>query len=233
MRRILLVLPLLCLAGASAPADERVFLIAGFDRLRVDGPYRVEVVPGTTARAVAIGEGRALRQLSVRNMGGVLVVSAGPEGWETRAGQALETPVIRIATPTLRAVTVNGGGQVRITGLKTQRAELGLNGSGIIQVDGIEAREVNATVIGGGTVTLAGKTASARIRSTGAGSVQASDLTADQAVIVAESAGETRLNVRYSVQVNAMGLGAVVIAGDAECRIRGTGPVVCAGKVTR
>lgn len=233
MRRVLLALPLPFLAAASAPAEERVFLISGFDRLRIDGPYRVEVVPGTTARAVATGEERSLRQLSVRNLGGVLVVGAGPEGWETRAGQDLATPGIRIATPALRAANVNGGGQLRIAGLKTQRAELGLNGSGTIDVEGVDARELNATVVGGGTVTLSGKAASVRLRSSGAGSIRAEGLTADQAVIVAESAGETRLGVRHSVQINAIGLGAVVIGGTPECRIRGGGPVVCQGKVTR
>jgi hypothetical protein len=229
--RALTLLPLL-LAAAPAP-DERRFLIVGFERLRVEGPYDIEIVPGTTASATATGDARALAQLSLRSDGGTLVVSAGPEAWETRRGEQFTSPRIRMVTPVLRSVLVNGAGRVTAAAMAGQRVDVALNGSGTIDARGVDAREVNITVVGSGTITIAGKATSARIRSTGTGSVVGPAFTASTAFVIAETAGTTQLGAVLSAQVNAMGLGAVAITGPAECRVRGSGPVSCQGPLRR
>ncbi|MEI9850480.1 MAG: DUF2807 domain-containing protein [Sphingomonas sp.] len=86
---------------------------------------------------------------------------------------------------------------------------------------------------GTGAVTLAGRTMRARIRSNGAGGVDGGGLDTGDAVVVAESAGDTRLAVRYTARVMALGGGTVRILGKPECRISGPGPVECAGKIVR
>ncbi|MET0246658.1 MAG: DUF2807 domain-containing protein [Sphingomonas sp.] len=224
---------LLGLTASAAPvAQDRTFLVSGFDRLRVDGPFQVELVVGPT-RATATGDPQALQRLQVRVDGGTLVVGAGTEGWGRATGAAVAPPRITLSTPALRTVLVNGGGQVRVAAMKGARIDLGLNGGGSLVVAGIDAADLGVTLTGTGTMTLAGSTRQVRVRSNGAGSIDAAGLTAGDAVLVSESSGGLRIGVRYSAQVFAMGLGPVEIDGKPECRISGSGPVRCDGRVTR
>src|SRR4051794_34857290 len=110
-----LVLTLLLLTAASAPQSKR-YLVSGFERVRVDGPYQVDIVRGPFS-ASAEGDPKALDQLDVHVDGTTLVVGAGTRGWELRAGEAVASPRIMLSTPMLSAVTVNGGGTVRITAM--------------------------------------------------------------------------------------------------------------------
>ncbi|MEI9850479.1 MAG: DUF2807 domain-containing protein [Sphingomonas sp.] len=87
MRCLALLLPLLLLAGAARPADERVFMVTGFDRVRVDGPFDVEIRAGLSPRASATGDTRALARLSVRVEGGTLIVGTGSRGWDLKPGE--------------------------------------------------------------------------------------------------------------------------------------------------
>lgn len=222
----------LFLLTASAAPDEKTFLVSGFDRVRIDGPFEVEVISGST-RAVAVGEAKALQRLSLRVDGGTLVISAGAEGWTQPTGQQVATPKITVYTPELRALLVNGGGRVRAGSMKGARVEIGLNGGGAVTVGAIQAEDLNVTLSGTGAMTLSGTARRARIRSNGAGGIDGGGLTAGDATLVWESAGGLRVGVRYTSQIFAMGLGTVQILGTPECRISGNGPVLCQGKIVR
>lgn len=226
-----LALVLLLLTAASAPED-KTYLVSGFERVRVDGPYQVEIVRGPFS-ARAEGDARALDQLSIRVDGTTLVVSAGTRGWELRANESAASPRVSLSTPVLRAVTVNGGGTVRIAEMRVPRADLAVNGPGAITVAGFDADELNASMIGAGTLTIAGTVRRVRVRSNGAGSFDGTGLTANDAVLISESSGSMRLGVRYTAQVMALGIGTVHLDGAPECSITGNGPVECAGKVIR
>lgn len=226
-----LVLALLLLTAASAP-DQKTYLVSGFERVRIDGPYDVEIVRGPNA-ARAEGDAKALDRLDVHVDGATLVVGAGTRGWELRAGEKLALPHITLSTPVLRGVTVNGGATVRIAEMRSPRAELAINGPGAITVSGFDADELSASMIGAGSMTIAGTARRVRIRSNGAGSFDGTGFTANDAVLVSESLGTMRLGVRYTAQVMALGGGLVHLDGAPECTISGNGPVECAGRVVR
>jgi hypothetical protein len=230
MRALALLLPLLLL-GAAAPPDQRSFLVSRFERLRVDGPFEVEVVRDGSPRASAEGERRALTRLAVRVEGSTLIVSGGPEGWNMRGGERVETPRIRIGAPDLRAIAINGGGRVRVSGMEAARIDLSVNGAGTLDVSGVETSDLNAILTGTGAISLGGTAQRVRLRSNGAGSIDASGLMAGDATIVAESAGDTRIAARYNARIFALGGGTVSVGGTAECAVSGGGPVECAGKM--
>ena len=62
-------LPLLVFAAlaASVPASaaERNFTVTGFDRIRIDGPYRVRLTTGVAPFAKASGSAAALQGVSI------------------------------------------------------------------------------------------------------------------------------------------------------------------------
>ncbi|MDF7777907.1 DUF2807 domain-containing protein, partial [Sphingomonas sp. AOB5] len=145
----------LLLLVASAAPEEKRFLVSGFDRVRVDGPFEVEILEGGT-RATAVGESKVLQRLSLRVDGSTLVISAGTAGWSQPTGETLAIPKITIATPALRALLVNGGGRVRAAAMKGARVDIGLNGGGSVSVGAIQAEDLNLTLSGTGAMTLGG-----------------------------------------------------------------------------
>jgi hypothetical protein len=221
--RPLLLAPLLILVAAAPAAQERRFMVSSFERLRVDGPFEVEVVPGGFG-ATASGDRVALEQVTVRNSGDTLVVSGGPMAWSSRKGVL---PRLRITVPALRGVTLNGGARVRVAQMRGSRVELVQTGAGALEVASIRADDMTASLVGTGAMTLAGAAARLRMRNTGAGSIDASGLTVGDATISSESSGDIRVAVRFSARATALGSGGIRIAGKPECTVRGPGPIEC------
>lgn len=228
--RSLLPAPLLLLIAA-APVEERGFMVSSFERLRVDGPFEVEVVTGPP-RATASGSRVALDQVSVRTNGDTLIVSAGPLAWRSAKGQTA-LPRLRISVPALRAATLNGGARVRVAEVRGARADLVLSGAGSLEVSTVRADDLVVNLTGNGEMTLAGTAARARMRTSGAGSIDAAALTAGDANLTSDGSGSIRVNVRYTARASALGSGGIDITGKPECILRGPGPMTCTGTIRR
>ncbi|UZK64990.1 GIN domain-containing protein [Sphingomonas sp. M1-B02] len=229
--RLLALLPMLTI-GATSPVDERRFMISGFDQLRVDGPFEVEVVPGSPG-AVATGSRVSLDQVSVRVDGGTMVVSTGPLGWETRGKSTDWAPRVRVSVRALRAVRITGGARVRVAEMRGGRVDMSLNGTGTLDVGSIQADDFTASLAGFGKMTLAGITARGRVRNYGEGSIDAAGLSVGDANLFSQSTGDLRIAVRFTARAVALGKGAIRIDGKPECRVSGSGPIECEGTVRR
>ena len=227
-----LALLLLFVLTASAVPQEKVFLVTGFERVRVDGPFAVDILSGPS-RATATGDARQLERLVVRVDGGTLVITPGVQTGTRTQSEAGALPRITLSTPAIHGLLVNGGGQVRVAEMRGTRVDLALNGGGTIDVGALQSDDLNLTVIGTGRVTASGNSRRGRVRLSGPGTIDAAGLQIGDGTIISESAGEVKLGVRYTVRVFAMGLGKVTIGGTPECKISGPGPVECAGRIVR
>ena len=226
--RPLLLAPLLLVTAAAAPDGERRFMVPNFDRLRVDGPFEVEVVTGPPT-AVAAGDRAALDQVAVRVDGGMMVVSAAVATWDSRVRGGATPAKVRVSVPALRSAIANGSAQVHIAEMKGTRIDLATNGSGLLEVGDVRADDLNANLSGTGTIVVAGRAKRAQVRAFGTGLIDAVALTADEARVVNESTGPIRIAVRLIARVSALASGAIEVAGTPECHVRGSGPVTCAG----
>src|SRR3546814_9724039 len=104
----------LVLAG-QAHAAGRSFSVTGFDKLRVEGPYTVDVRTGAGSSARASGDLRALDRLSVTVQGRTLIVRPDRSGWTGWPGERPGGEVtLSISTPALSSVALNGSGSVSI-----------------------------------------------------------------------------------------------------------------------
>jgi hypothetical protein len=219
--------PFLLLLGAAAPGDERVVMVTGFDRLRVDGPFTVEVVPGSPGVTIN-GPRAALDAVAVRVDAGTLILNSGLSSWESTAGKAASAAHIRVSVPGLRVVQTNGGTQLRIAELRGSRIDVAQNGSGRIDIGTVDAQDISLTLAGAGTLALAGTALHTRVRLYGSSSLDASGFTTADAVLVSGSSGALVMNVRYNSQVSATSSGAVQVIGNGKCAVTGAGPVACA-----
>ena len=224
----------LVLAAAPVAAEERTFSVGSFERVRVDGPFRVEIATGGSPGAKARGDRQLLERLVVEVNGATLTVRLGSGGWgETPGRRVTAPPVLTLTAPRLNALTVTAGAQVAVSRMAGQRVDLSVTGAGAVTVARAEADQLNASLAGTGTITVGGRTNRARLVTNGPGMIDAGALTAKDLIVRQDGAGETRANAAYSAQVTTTGLGRVTVAGNAKCTVKAAagGPVSCGPKL--
>lgn len=224
----------LLLPAAPAPAAERDFAVGSFERVRVDGPFRVRITTGGSPRARASGDRRLLERLVIAVNGGTLSVRLGAGGWgESSPARAGQPPEVTLSTPRLASLAITAGAEARVSRMAGQRLDLAVTGAGALSVERVEADALNATLIGTGKITLAGRANRARLLTNGPGTMDAGALAVKDLVVRLDGAGETRAGATYTAQVTSTGLGRVTIVGNAKCTVKATagGPVVCGPKL--
>lgn len=220
----LLVLPF------AADAAEHRYTFGSYDRVRVEGPFEVNVTTGVAPGALATGDARMIDGLDIELQGTTLIVRMGHQGWgETPVGKSAPPPVITLTTPGLRAAFINGGARVTIMGMKAQRVDLSVNGSGTVTVSAADTDQLFAMIVGAGSMTLSGRAARARLVTNGAGTVDATALSVNDLSILQDGSGETRAAARYTALINSTGLGHIVVTGNPKCLVHAAagGPVEC------
>lgn len=232
-----LAFPVLLLASAAAhvpqAAESTTVMLTGYERLRIDGPFLVKVIDGQPPKAIVTGDRRAIDRVSVRNMGGQLVI--GPrnqtfEGWSEQSGPV----TITVGARGLRGININGGGSVDVDRMGGQRVDLGVNGAGSLNIAQLDADQLSVTLTGTGAVRIkGGMTRTARFSSYGAGSIDATGMSINDLTVQSQSTGDSRFTASYTAQIASLGTGAVRVIGNAACLISGPGPASCTGKTER
>ncbi|HEX8622074.1 MAG TPA: head GIN domain-containing protein [Allosphingosinicella sp.] len=225
-----LPLALLALAAATpAGAAERNYSVTDFDRIQVDGPYRVTVTTGGSSAARAEGSPDALERVSVDVLGRTLRVRANRSGWGGYPGERSGPVRVALTTREVRSATVIGSGSLDVDRTRGLRVDLTVSGSGRLAVARVEADNLVVGLLGGGRITLAGRAKQLKATVQGSGDLAAAGLSADDAQIAADTAGSVAVAVARTVKLNATGPGDVEILGNPSCTLegQGSGNVVC------
>lgn len=218
---------LLVLPTAEAFAEERRIMVTGFDSIRVEGPFDVEVRTGGSTGATVSGAARAIDGVQIRVEDRVLVVSASLNAWGGWPDARTQQPRIVATAPLLRAATMLGNGRLAIDRMAGQQVAIDLSGSGTLSVGAVTADEFRATLTGAGSLDVRGTAARARFASDGANRIDATGLAVRDLTVVSQSPSESSFSASETANVTATGLGQVTVAGQAACTIAGPGPVRC------
>ena len=227
MKATLLALALSVPVAASAA--ERGYSVTDFDRIRVDGPYRVTLATGRSPGARAIGSASAIDALQVEMQGRTLIVRRNSQSWGGTPG-ASDGPVeLRVTGFAVRAAGVNGAGSLLVDRLKGQSVEVALSGSGTLDVGAVEADRLNAGIAGSGRMRLAGRAAGAQLTVRGTGLIDAERLTVKDLKVAADGPAEIRVAATGTASVMSNGSGAIAVSGTAACTVKatGSGAVAC------
>lgn len=152
--------------GSGARKTERRE-VPGFDRLLVEGAYRVEVAAGSAPSVEIEADDNLLPLIRADVEGGRLRVSS------ERGLQTKSLPVLRISVPDLREIELPGASDFTLRGLKGEsltvnvpgasrfraegeagRLEVNLSGAGLIDAEGLRARDVKAVCSGAGSISV-------------------------------------------------------------------------------
>ncbi|WP_167737441.1 GIN domain-containing protein [Sphingomonas parva] len=211
----------LLLAAAPAVAAERNYSVTDFDRIQVEGPYQVTVTTGGFSRARAVGDQAAIDRLSLDVQGRTLRIRANRAAWGGYPGARSGTVRIEIGARSLTMASVIGPGSLAVDRAKGLKVDLSVSGSGRLAVAAVDADNLGIGLLGSGTISAGGKARQARVTIQGSGNLEGESLAADDAVVIADTAGRIAFAARRTARVTASGPGEVSIAGAASCTVTG------------
>lgn len=227
------ILALLVLASlpvaAATPAAKRNYSVNSFDRIRIDGPYKVELRTNVAPYARASGTPAALDGVSIKVEGRTLIVRSGGGGWGGYPGEGRGPVTIEVGTHDLSAAYINGAGALAVDRVKGLGFELSIQGSGIASVGQVDVDQLRVGVSGAGTVRLAGRVGKLSTTVRGTSSFEADRLQVKDAVIGAEGPSTVRTQVTNSAKVDANGLASVELAGNPACIVIAKGSASVTG----
>src|SRR6187455_1201132 len=190
------ILALLVLASlpvaAATPAAQRNYSVNGFDRIRIDGPYKVELRTNVAPYARASGPPASLDGVLIKVEGRTLIVRSGRGGWGGYPGEGRGPVTIEVGTHDLNAAYINGAGALAVDRVKGLGFELSIQGSGIASVGEVDVDQMKVGVSGAGTVRLAGRAGKLSTTVRGTSSLEADRLQVKDAVIGAEGPSTVR-----------------------------------------
>lgn len=218
------LLAALVLASAPVAAADRLYPVTDFDRVRVEGPFRVTLATGRSTSAGVSGDPRAIDALSLEVQGRTLRIRPNRSSWGGFPGQASGPVAITLATRDLRGVQIDGSAVVTIDKVQGLRFDATLAGNGRLAIGNVRADTLKLALTGGGTLSLAGQAKSLKARISGAGNMDAAGLVTDDADIVGDTSGSIAVSVTRAAKIVASGAGDVTIGGKAACTVERLGP---------
>jgi hypothetical protein len=215
--------------AAPAAGATRKFGIDGYDRVRVDGPYKVRLSTGVAPFASASGSAAALDRVSIEVEGRTLIVHPSQASWGGYPGQTIGPVEISLGTHELAAAWLNGSGTLAIDRVKGLSFDLSVQGSGAASIDRTDVDQLKISIAGTGSATLAGRAGKTTAIVRGISSLDASGLVSNDATIGAEGAATVKAAVTNAAQVDASGPATIVLNGSPACTLRVAGSASVSG----
>jgi hypothetical protein len=227
VRRLLFALMLAL--PTSAMAGERGYSVTDFERIRVIGPFIVDVETGKGPSVRATGSPDSLERVSVEMQGRQLTIKPNRAAWSGWSGKTFAAARLKVTVPMLTVVALQGTGSVTISRLRSARLLATIDGSGSLSVKRVEADRLDAQVIGAGQMTLAGAVKNLFVTGSGAASFAGDSMTANDVQMTWQSSGNATLGAQRTAKIASTGSGLVTIIGKPACTVNanGAGEVIC------
>jgi len=227
MRTFLCIAALL--AASPSAAATRNFGISGFTKIRVDGPYKVNVTTGVAPFAKASGPGPALDRVAIDVRGDTLVVHPGSSSWGGYPGADAGPVQIDIGVHELSNAWLNGAGALAIDRVKGLSFALSVQGSGGAQIGNVAIDQMNVSLVGSANAKLGGQAKKLTALVRGISTLDAAALQAHDATIGADGAATIDVNVINAVKVDATGNATIRFSGLPSCTVKAKGSTSVSG----
>ena len=172
--------------------------IASFKSIVTDGAFDITIVSQKELALEVEGDDNVLPMVGTDVSGSVLHI-------KNRSSYSVSQPIkISISVPNLEAVTANGAGRIKISGLKNERFELDVNGAPALETSG--------------------ETQFLKIKANGAGNIDARRLRATKADVNSNGVTSIELYAREQLDVVVSGPSTVTYEGDPVVNKTVNGP---------
>ncbi|MFL6794328.1 MAG: GIN domain-containing protein [Sphingomicrobium sp.] len=227
MRTFLIAATLVVLASP-ATAATRNFGITSFEKIRIDGPYKVRLTTGVAPFAKASGSQAAVDRIAMDVRGNTLVVHTSLSWSGSASGNGGPVEIL-LGTHDLNTVWLNGSGTIAVDKVKGLLFGLSVQGSGAASIANAAVDQLNVTIAGTGSASVAGKAGKMVATVRGVSSLDASHLATKDATIGAEGTATVDANVSNSVKVDGNGPLTVRLTGGPACTLRVGGSATVSG----
>ena len=221
----------LCIAAlpSAATAAERTLSVTSFDRVRIEGPFKVTVTTGVSPFAKIIGSASAFDSVSVDQQGRTLIVRPNSTNWGGYPGQTRGSVEVSVGTGDLSAAWVNGAGSLAINRVKGLSFNLAVQGSGSAAIGNASVDRLDVGLSGAGNATIAGTVPKLTAIVRGSSSLDASGLAVKDATIGAEGPSQVRATASNSAKIDAKGVASVELSGGGACIVKTQGSATVTG----
>jgi hypothetical protein len=227
------ILPFLAAAlacSAPAPAADRNFGVSGFDRVRVNGDYKVTLVNGAAPFAKAHGSPRALDPVDIIVDGRTLIIRTNHSAsWGGYPGESAGPVEIMVGTHELSAVYLNGAGSVAVNQVRGLKFEASAQGAGSIAIAQVDVDQFQLELGGAASARLAGRAGKLTAGILGTSALDGEGLTVKDAVINAQGPAIVRLTATETAKVSAFGVASITLMGGPACTVTTQGSASVSG----
>jgi hypothetical protein len=228
MRTFLIAAALALPLAAPADAATRNFGITGFTKVRVEGPYKVNLATGVAPFAKASGSSVAIDRVAVEMRGDTLVIKPNPS-WGGYPGSDPGPVEISVGTHELTNATLFGAGSLSIDRVKGLSFALTVQGSGASEIGDVTADQLSVTVEGSGNARLSGATKRLTALIRGLSSLDAKALSTPTAAISADGTATVDANVTDTARVDGWGTATIRLTGQPSCTVKVSGSTSVSG----
>ena len=220
-----------CIAAlpSAATAAERTLSVTSFDRVRIEGPFKVTVTTGVSPFAKIIGSASAFDSVTVDQQGRTLIVRPNSSNWGGYPGQSRGSVEVSVGTGDLSAAWVNGAGSLAINRVKGLSFNLAVQGSGSAVIGNASVDRLDVGLSGAGNATIAGTVPKLTAIVRGSSSLDASGLAVKDATIGAEGPSQVRATASNSAKIDAKGVAGVELSGGGACTVNTQGSATVTG----
>ena len=176
--------------GSGVPATQARD-VAAFNSVELAGTNNVVIRVGEKQSVVVRADDNLLDRVTTEVQSGKLVIANTPGNLTAKSPMSVEVNV-----PTLKALT--------------------LNGSGNIVVDGIEAESLGVTLPGSGTLTGSGTATRLDVTVSGSGTVQFTRVVVNDVRAVVSGSGSIFITATKTLDASVPGSGAILYAGNPQ-----------------
>ena len=222
----------LILVASAVPAHgaARTFEIAGFEKIRVEGPFKVRLTTGVPPSAKATGPQSALDRVAIEIIGRTLVIHNSLSAWGGTLDSGDSGPVeVVIGTHELNAASLTGAGSLEINAVKGLSFDLSAQGSGQIAIARADVDQMSVGLIGTASAVLAGQAGTLKVRAQGTSSLDGSGLDAKDVSLTVNGASTIKAGVSNSADIVASGPASINFTGGPSCTSRLTGSASVTG----
>ena len=212
----------------AAGVTTRNFGIRSFEKIRVEGPYRVTLKTGVAPFARAKGPQSALDRIDLEMRGDLLLVRSGPFA-KNPAAAALAPVEVEIGTHDLSSAVLTGAGSLAIDKVKGLKFDLSVQGAGTTDIAQVAVDQLSINLGGNAAARLSGKSQRMTAILRGLSTVDLSGLQVSDAVLAAEGPSTVRATVAKAVKIDGKGTASFVLAGRPSCTLNVQGSVSVTG----
>lgn len=211
LTRLALVVALAMLSACdgsppSGPLEERRRELEPFDSIDLKGAVRLEVEIGEPRSLIIEGPQAVIDRLRTEVHGNTLHIRSKPRDWII--GNRRSRVTLKITLPRLASLQVEGGNDVRLSGLD----------GGLIKIAAAGAAHIEAT----------GRVDQLIVGMAGAGHVDLGQLIADQAKVTLDGVGSVIVHPKDTLDATMNGVGAILYTGNprqVNTRMNGLGTI--------